>query len=154
MSELGVSRRNLICGFVAAGAAGPLVAACGSDSSSGGTTGAGGTGTTTPGGAASTSGGGASAGGIKTSEIPVGGGKIFPDKGYVVTQPEAGEFKAFSASCTHEGTTVSAVQDGVIICPRHGSRFSIGDGSVVQSPASSPLPEKNVTVSGSTLTVS
>src|SRR5690349_10767666 len=39
----------------------------------------------------------------KTSDIPVNGGKIFGDHGVVVTQPVAGEFKAFSCVCTHKG---------------------------------------------------
>src|SRR3954467_14832763 len=38
-----------------------------------------------------------------TSDIPVGGGKVFTDQKVVVTQPKKDEFKAFSAICTHEG---------------------------------------------------
>src|SRR4051795_13092370 len=37
----------------------------------------------------------------RTSDIPVGGGKVFPDRKVVVTQPTAGQFKAFTAICTH-----------------------------------------------------
>lgn len=155
MSELGVSRRNLICGFAAAGVAVPFAAACGgSDGSSGTPAGAASTPATSPsataGGAATTD--GAAAGGIPTSEIPVGGGKIFPE-GYIVTQPTAGDFKAFSSSCTHEGATLSAITDGQMICPRHGSRFSL-EGAVEQGPASRPLETKTVKVSGKSLTVS
>lgn len=146
VSELGVSRRNLICGLVAGGVTGPLVVACGSSEPSSGAS---------PTGAATTPGGGSSsaaAGAIKKSEIPVGGGKIFPSEGFIVTQPTAGEFKAFSSSCTHEGTALSTITDGRMICPRHGSQFSL-DGEVEQGPAARPLSEKTVTESGSTLTV-
>lgn len=147
--QLGVSRRNLICGFVAAGAAVPLIAACGGSDSSAGTGATGGTGGT--GGS-----GGAATGSIQTSEIPVGGGKIFPDRNIVVTQPTAGEFRAFSASCTHQGTRLDRIDGKDAVCPLHGSRFSIDDGSVVNGPASQPLSEKTVTVAadGTTLEVS
>ena len=99
------------------------------------------------------SGGASSGGGIPTSEIPVGGGKIFKNQEIVVTQPKAGEFKAFSAICTHQGCPVTEIQGGTIDCLCHGSQYSIVDGSVKGGPAPSPLPEKTVTVTGSTLTV-
>jgi nitrite reductase/ring-hydroxylating ferredoxin subunit len=166
VSEFGVSRRNLICGLVAAGAAVPLIAACGSsDATHGPAAGAGGPAGGSGGSSGGTSGGASSGGGsggssaaaagsIKTSEIPVGGGKIFPDRNIVVTQPKAGEFEAFSASCTHQGTQLNQISAGRIICPLHGSQFSINNGAVEQGPASSPLPKFNVTVTGATLEVS
>src|SRR5262249_40258723 len=82
------------------------------------------------------------------SDVPVGGGKVYEAKKVVVTQPTAGTYKAFSAVCTHEGCTVSDVDGGTINCPCHGSKFSITDGSVQAGPAPSPLPGKNVSVSG------
>ena len=51
-----------------------------------------------------------------------------------MTQPTAGTFKAFSAICTHQGCMVGEVADGTIICPCHGSQFTIADGSVAQRP--------------------
>ncbi|WP_318204304.1 Rieske (2Fe-2S) protein [Streptomyces sp. SCL15-4] len=84
----------------------------------------------------------------RTGDIPEGGGKIFADQKIVVTQPEKGRFKAFSAVCTHQGCTVSQVTDGTILCPCHGSRFRIADGSVAAGPANRPLAEEPVTVRG------
>ncbi|MBN0047254.1 Rieske (2Fe-2S) protein [Streptomyces actuosus] len=84
----------------------------------------------------------------RTDEIPVGGGRIFAAEKVVVTQPEQGEFKAFSAICTHQGCTVDTVSEGTIGCPCHGSRFRITDGSVARPPATRPLPEKEITVEG------
>ena len=93
--------------------------------------------------------------GTPTSQIPVGGGKIFSDQQVVVTQPAAGEFKAFSAVCTHQGCIVGEISDGEIICPCHASHFDISSGEPTpDSLAQSPLPAKTVTVTGDTFTVS
>lgn len=89
----------------------------------------------------------------KTSDIPVGGGKVFADQKVVVTQPTAGQFKGFSAVCTHRGCTVIDVSDGTINCPCHGSRFKVEDGSVAHGPATAPLPSKAVAVSGDGITL-
>ncbi|WP_406167141.1 Rieske (2Fe-2S) protein [Streptomyces sp. NBC_00996] len=87
----------------------------------------------------------------KTSDIPVGGGKIFKDRKVVVTQPKKDEFKCFSAICTHQGCTVSKVADGTIDCPCHGSKYRITDASVVAGPAPRPLPAKKITVDGNSI---
>ncbi|MEU9858652.1 Rieske (2Fe-2S) protein [Streptomyces sp. NPDC047974] len=88
-----------------------------------------------------------------TSEIPVGGGTVFADRKVVVTQPRKGEFKAFSAICTHQGCTVNKVASGTIDCPCHGSKFGIDDGAVKAGPAPRPLPAEEITVSGETITL-
>jgi nitrite reductase/ring-hydroxylating ferredoxin subunit len=85
------------------------------------------------------------------SDVPVGGGKVFSDAKVVVTQPTAGQFKGFSAICTHQGNPIGSVQGGQIICPFHQSHFSITDGSPVSGPAQSPLPAVNVAVQGSNI---
>ncbi|TDE22808.1 Rieske (2Fe-2S) protein [Nonomuraea mesophila] len=94
----------------------------------------------------------AAAGGGKaladTSDIPEGGGKVFESEKVVVTQPTAGDFKAFSAVCTHAGCTVATVSNNTINCPCHGSKFSIQDGSVADGPAGGPLEEKKISVDG------
>ncbi|MET7685726.1 Rieske (2Fe-2S) protein [Streptomyces sp. NPDC005423] len=87
----------------------------------------------------------------KTSEIPVGGGTVFKDRKVVVTQPAKGEFKAFSAICTHQGCTVGSVVNGTIDCPCHGSRYHIADGSVAAGPAPRPLPAEPITVRGNSI---
>ena len=74
------------------------------------------------------------------SDVPVGGGKVFSDAKVVATQPTAGQFKGFSAICTHQGNPVGSVQGGQIVCPFHNSHFNITDGSPVSGPAQSPSP--------------
>ncbi|MET8571116.1 Rieske (2Fe-2S) protein [Streptomyces sp. NPDC004783] len=137
----GPARRTV----VAAGAAGlalALTACGGSGSDTSGAVEDGGTGDGATGGGA---GGGALA---ATADIPEGGGKVFADRKVVVTQPAPGEFKAFSAVCTHQGCAVKSVADGLIHCPCHNSAFSITDGSVRGGPAREPLPTVPITVSG------
>ncbi|WP_231918109.1 Rieske (2Fe-2S) protein [Microlunatus sagamiharensis] len=86
---------------------------------------------------------------VATADVPTGGGVILDDADYVVTQPSAGTFKAFSKICTHQGCPVTKVANGVIECPCHGSEFSVEDGSVKQGPANKPLAESATTVVGS-----
>ena len=87
----------------------------------------------------------------KTADIPVGGGKIFKKEKVVVTQPKKGEFKAFSAVCTHQGCTVGSVSDGIIECPCHHSKYRVADGSVAGGPAPKPLPAKEIKVKGNSI---
>ena len=83
-----------------------------------------------------------------TADIEVGGGAIFADEEVVVTQPSAGEFKCFTAICTHQGCVVSSVSDGTINCECHGSRFSIENGDVEAGPATFALEEIQINVAG------
>jgi Rieske Fe-S protein len=131
----GVSRRTVLGGTAALGVGVPLLAACGSDDS--GTSDAK---VPDPGTVLTT-----------TADVPVGGGVILAKDGLVVTQPEAGTFKAFSSKCTHQGCQVTKVSS-TIDCPCHLSKFSIVDGSPESGPARSPLPETAVKVDGDNIT--
>ncbi len=133
-------RRTVLLGVGGVGTV-AAIAACGS--TSGGGSGSGGSGS---GGSGNGGTGTASKDLGTTSSIPVGGGRVFPDQLVVVTQPTAGAFKAFTAVCTHMGCTVNQVSNGLIMCPCHGTEYSITDGSVKQGPAPSPLPAKQITV--------
>jgi nitrite reductase/ring-hydroxylating ferredoxin subunit len=83
-----------------------------------------------------------------TAEVPVGGGIVLPDAQLVITQPTAGTFLGFNITCTHTGTPVNQVDGTEIVCPNHGSRFSIEDGSALVGPASSPLASVELAVEG------
>ncbi|MCC5474080.1 Rieske (2Fe-2S) protein [Streptomyces barringtoniae] len=149
----GPARRTVVAAAGAAGLAAALTA-CGSGDNSSDTanTGSGSSGTGgSTGSTGSSQSSGGSAGGTalaKTSDIPEGGGKVFKDQGVVVTQPAAGQYKAFSSKCTHQGCAVGSVANGVIVCPCHNSHFSAEDGSVKKGPATQPLPAAKITVSG------
>ncbi|GAB3591044.1 hypothetical protein GCM10027446_07750 [Angustibacter peucedani] len=126
------SRRAVLQGAAGTAVVGLTAAACG-----GGDDGASGAGaapaTTGPIGAA--------------SQVPVGGGAVFVDSRVVVTQPTAGEFKAFSTRCPHQGCAVTQVTDGFIVCPCHDSRFAVATGEPTpDSPAKQALSSVAVTV--------
>ncbi|MFF6986929.1 Rieske 2Fe-2S domain-containing protein [Streptomyces sp. NPDC010273] len=147
------SRRTALAAVGAAGLAVALTAcSSGDDSSSGSSSSKDTSGSSTAG--SSTAQG--DAGGTelaKTSDIPEGGGKIFASKGVVVTQPTAGTYKAFSSKCTHQGCAVSSISGGAIVCPCHGSEFSVTDGSVKKGPATQGLPAEQISVSGDSITL-
>jgi Rieske Fe-S protein len=136
------------------GAGAAVLAACGGGSDDTVGTG-GGTASSTPPGAdsssaAGTGSGGAGGGGrlVATADVPVKGGVVLDGKKIVVTQPTAGEFKAFTAVCTHQQCIVSSVKDNTITCPCHGSTYSATDGSVKGGPATAPLKSVAVDVEG------
>jgi cytochrome b6-f complex iron-sulfur subunit len=71
----------------------------------------------------------------------------------IATDNAAGSFVAVQVACTHEGGTLGYNgNQGLFVCPLHGSIFS-KSGSVVQGPATTSLKQYNISVSGSTLSV-
>ncbi len=120
----------------------PLLAACGDDSG------------TTPSDPSSPSEDTASSGGgalASTSDVPVGGCFVVSAAKIVLTQPTEGDFKAFTAVCTHQGCLVETSSEGDIPCPCHGSRFSLADGTPQSGPASAPLAPVEIAVDGDSI---
>lgn len=78
----------------------------------------------------------------KASDVPVGGGLNFTvdNVPIVVTQMAEGEFRAFSAVCTHQGCLVGC-RDKEIVCDCHASYFDPTNGKVLSGPAPKALPE-------------
>ena len=159
MERTGISRRGALTSAASLGVALPVLAACGEDEpepASDGDTQSPGTSdppqepeTTTPETQETeeseeppNDGGGGIA---SATDVPVGGGLILAKERLVITQPTKGEFKGFTAICTHAGCTVNSVTD-TINCPCHGSQYSIDDGSVVGGPAPSGLASKELVV--------
>ncbi|GAB3230318.1 ubiquinol-cytochrome c reductase iron-sulfur subunit [Mycolicibacterium hippocampi] len=135
IDKMQVSRKSVIVGAGVGLAAATLAACSGGDSGD----------SSDSGGEAS---GAASEELITTADVPVGSGIIVGET--IITQPVAGDFKAFSAVCTHSGCLINVVADGTLNCPCHGSKFSL-DGAVVRGPAARPLTEETITVQGDSI---
>lgn len=76
---------------------------------------------------------------------PTGGSSILVDYG--------GQWRAFSAICTHAGCVVNFTGSS-IYCPCHAGYFSPANGGVQSGPPPAPLPEYGVVVQGGSLYVS
>ncbi|HEU4338399.1 MAG TPA: Rieske (2Fe-2S) protein [Nocardioides sp.] len=150
-----INRRRALTGSAAIAVGVPVLAACGSDDEP----------TATDSSSSSPSpsdespsesstdepqGGGAAL--ASAADVPVGGCFVVTSAKVVVTQPTEGDFKAFSAVCTHQGCVVESSSDGEIPCPCHGSRFSLEDGSPVSGPATAALAPVQITVDGDSIT--
>ncbi|NSC21033.1 Rieske (2Fe-2S) protein [Streptomyces albus subsp. chlorinus] len=83
--------------------------------------------------------------------VPVGGAKLYAEQKVLVSQPEEGDFKGFSAVCTHQGSLLGEVDGDVAVCPMHGSRFHVDTGEVAKGPATQALPSVPVKVRGGKL---
>jgi Rieske Fe-S protein len=132
-----IDRRRALSGSAVLAVGVPLLAACGSDS-----------GATATDPATSTGSGGTLA---STSDVPVGGCFVVSAAKIVLTQPTEGDFKAFTAVCTHQGCLVETSTEGDIPCPCHGSRFSLDDGSPQSGPAKAALAPVEITVDGDSI---
>lgn len=147
--QLPVTRRTVL--VVGAATVGVAVTGCGDNGQTGATPAAGSPDpTTATGGTAEPSDSEAPAGLIAAADVPVGGSAsaTAPDGSkLLVAQPEAGQFVAFDATCTHMGCTVAP--DGEQLrCPCHGSVYDAFTGEVESGPAPAPLSEVPVAVEG------
>ncbi|WMX47628.1 Rieske (2Fe-2S) protein [Streptomyces roseicoloratus] len=79
-------------------------------------------------------------------EVPVGGARLYREQRLLVHCPAQGQYKAFSAQCTHAGCVLDKIENNEGNCPCHGSRFDVTTGKALQGPATVPLPEVPVRV--------
>lgn len=132
--------RRAVMSAGAVGGGALILAGCGSSDEGGG----------------SSSGSGGSAGSgeevrVASGEVPEGGGTV--SGSVVVTQPSAGEYAAFDATCPHQGCAVDEVTSDAIVCPCHGSTFDPATGEVTKGPAETGLTTREVTLDGDQLVV-
>ncbi len=88
---------------------------------------------------------------VAKTQVPVGSAVIL-DR-FIIAQPTAGNFVAYSAVCPHQGSKITQVlDDGSVRCPNHGSVFDLETGAALAGPADKPLTTATLTEEGDTLT--
>ena len=93
----------------------------------------------------------------KAGDVPPGGLASFRIDGKAIAVANVeGSLFAFDDVCTHLGCPLSRGQldGGVIVCPCHGSKFRVADGSVVAGPAREAIGTYAVQVVGDELHIS
>ena len=88
---------------------------------------------------------------VAKTQVPVGSAVIL-DR-FIIAQPTAGEFVAYSSVCPHEHAPITQVQGDTVRCVKHGSVFNIADGAVVEGPAASGLMPATLVDEGERLVV-
>ena len=76
-----------------------------------------------------------------------------PNYGNSILLLLSGQWKAFTATCTHQTCTVEYT-NSEIYCPCHGGTFNPSNGAVTGGPPPAPLTEFAVLVQGSDIYVS
>lgn len=91
-----------------------------------------------------------------TTDMPPSSGRIFKfgSRPGILIRTPAGEFRAFSARCTHLDCTVQYRDDlSHIWCACHNGHFDL-NGNVLAGPPPEPLPGFEVNVRGDQIVVS
>lgn len=148
----GLTRRQVLRSAATVGVigvAGTVLAACAGDDEPGTTPTEGTSGSSEP----PASDGSGAEGLAAIADVPVNGGLVLESEKIVITQPADGDFKAFTAVCTHQGCTVNEVTDNVIRCPCHGSTYDASTGEVTRGPATVALAPIEIAVDGDQITL-
>lgn len=92
----------------------------------------------------------------KVTDIPEGRPETFEieDRHIAVYRLDDG-YHAIEDICTHDGGPLAEgeIEGDVVICPRHGARFSIRTGAALSFPAVTPVERYPVRVEGDDLLV-
>jgi cytochrome b6-f complex iron-sulfur subunit len=75
-----------------------------------------------------------------------------PSGNLLVARTGADAFTALTATCTHEGCTITGFSGQSYVCPCHGSQFSTG-GQVLNGPASRSLRQYQTQYANGVLTI-
>ena len=86
----------------------------------------------------------------------VGGSTVVTSPAGKIIIVRTGEttFVAYSAKCTHKGTTIEYdAANKQFACPNHGSTFDVASGARTGGPAKEPLPTFKATGTATSVTV-
>lgn len=89
---------------------------------------------------------------LAKTEVPVGSAVIM-DR-FIIAQPTEGNFVAYSSMCPHQGAKITVVNGDEVRCTKHGSTFSIVDGSVTSGPSKTGMMTAALADNGATVTAS
>lgn len=92
----------------------------------------------------------------KISAMPVNSGQIikFGNKPVILIRSPQGNFKAFSATCTHLSCTVQYKSDlGIMLCACHNGKYDL-NGRNISGPPPRPLDEYRVILKGEDVFIS
>jgi 3-phenylpropionate/trans-cinnamate dioxygenase ferredoxin subunit len=92
----------------------------------------------------------------RADEIAPGEKRIYEVDGIeVVVVNLGGEYFCVEDVCTHDGGPLGegALENGHLICPRHGARFDVRTGDALTLPAFEPVPTYQVKVENGDLYV-
>lgn len=92
----------------------------------------------------------------RVGDVPAGRAEVFDvDDRKIAVYRLGDEFYAIEDLCTHDGGPLAEgeVEDDVVICPRHGARFSIKTGAALSFPAITPVETYPVKVEGEDLLI-
>jgi cytochrome b6-f complex iron-sulfur subunit len=98
----------------------------------------------------------------RTVSVQIDGGTVLQTVGsaaivqttvgtYLVGRTGQDVFTAVTATCTHEGCSITGYENNLFVCPCHGSRFTPA-GTVVVGPATRPLQSYGTQFAGGMVT--
>jgi nitrite reductase/ring-hydroxylating ferredoxin subunit len=84
----------------------------------------------------------------RTTDVRVGGMRAVTvgGKSLLITQPRRGTFRAFDATCTHEGCLVTQLVGTRLVCGCHGAKFDSNTGAAAGGPVVRGLTKIRVSV--------
>lgn len=94
--------------------------------------------------------------------VPVGAGSALASTGamaiaqtsvgtFLLSRTGASSLTALTATCTHEGCTITQTDGSQFVCPCHGSTFT-SSGAVVKGPANRSLQQFSASITGDNAT--